>query len=84
VARKPKRRPKAEEPLKSKHENPVKRFAEEVETHLMEGAELATSTTSAETNVAMAALGVIEGPGESKPKAGKKPAKPDKTRPKAR
>jgi hypothetical protein len=84
VARNPKRKAKAEEPVKSKHENPVKRFAEEVELHLMEGAELATSTTSAETNVAMAALGAIEGPGESKPKAGKKSVKRDKTRPKAR
>jgi hypothetical protein len=84
VARKPKRQAKAEEPVKSKHENPVKRFAEQVESHLMEGAELATSTTSAETNVAMAALGAIEGPGEPKPKAEKKPAKRDKARPRAR
>jgi hypothetical protein len=84
VARKPKRQSKPEEPAKSKHENPIKHFAEEVESHLIEGAELATSTTSAETNVAMAALGAIEGPGEPKPKTEKKPGKRDKARPRAR
>jgi len=62
----------------------IKRLAEEVEAHLIEGAELATSTTSAETNVAMAALGAIEGPGEPEPKAETKPGKRNKARPKAR
>src|ERR1700739_4971368 len=70
---------------KPKHgENPIKRFVEEVESHLIEGAELATATTSAETNVAMAALGAIEGPGEPKASAEKKPGKRGKARPKAR
>ena len=68
-------------------ENPIQRIAEEVEAHLIEGAELATSTTSAETNVVLAALGTIEGPQagdqaktEKKAHAGKK----RKPRPKAR
>ncbi len=68
-------------------ENPIQRIAEEVEAHLIEGAELATSTTSAETNVVLAALGTIEGPQagdqpetEKKGHAGKK----RKARPKAR
>lgn len=63
----------------------LKRFAEEVEAHLIEGAELATTTSSAETNVAMAALGAIEGPPEPKDQAEKKPArKRSKLRPQAR
>jgi hypothetical protein len=79
---KARQQPDAQEP---KHENPIKRFAEEVESHLLEAGELATSTTSAETNVAMAALGAIEGPGDPEPKPKKKPgAKRGKARPKAR
>ncbi|HEY9288069.1 MAG TPA: hypothetical protein VIT43_08615 [Candidatus Dormibacteraeota bacterium] len=63
----------------------LKRLAEEVEAHLIEGAELATATASSETNVAMAALGAIEGPAEAKDQAEKKPArKRGKPRPKAR
>lgn len=63
----------------------LKRLAEEVEAHLIEGAELATATSSAETNVAMAALGAIEGPPEPKDEAKKKPGrKRGKPRPKAR
>ena len=63
----------------------LKRLAEAVEAHLIEGAELATATTSAETNVAMAALGAIEGPPEPKAEAENKPgAKRGKPRPKAR
>jgi hypothetical protein len=56
-------------------ENPIKRVAEEVESHLLEGAELATSTTSAETNVALAALGAIEGPPDEESNTETKPAK---------
>jgi hypothetical protein len=68
-------------------QNPIERIAEEVEAHLIEGAELATSTTSAETNVVLAALGAIEGPqAEDQPKAEKKSdaGKKRKARPKAR
>jgi hypothetical protein len=72
--------------VKPHHENPIHRLAEEVEAHLIEGAELATSTTSAETNVVLAALGAIEGPQVPKPKAEKKRdgGKKRKPRPKAR
>jgi hypothetical protein len=56
-------------------ENPIKRVAEELESHLLEGAELATSTSSAETNVALAALGAIEGPPGEEPDAETKRAK---------
>jgi hypothetical protein len=63
----------------------LKRLVEEVESHLIEAGELATSTTSAETNVAMAALGAIEGPGDPEPKAAKKrAARRNKARPKTR
>lgn len=63
----------------------LKRLAEAVEAHLIEGAELATATSSPETNAAMAALGAIEGPGDSDAQAEKKPGgKRSKPRPKAR
>jgi acyl-CoA reductase-like NAD-dependent aldehyde dehydrogenase len=45
-----------------KRENVIERLAEELEARFFEGAELATRTTSAETNLALAALGAIEGP----------------------
>jgi hypothetical protein len=65
-------------------ENLIERIAEEVESHLIEGAELATSTTSAETNVALAALGAIEGPRTPKePKAEKKPNGGKRTKPRS-
>ena len=54
-------------------ENVIQRVAEEVEARFLEGAEMATETTSAETNVALAALAAIEGPRESKSKAEGKP-----------
>jgi hypothetical protein len=57
-----------------KRENVVQRVAEELEARFFEGAELATQTTSAETNVALAALGAIEGPPDAQPKAGGKAA----------
>ena len=49
-----------------KHENVIQRVAEELEARFFEGAELATETSSAETNVALAALGAIEGPRDIK------------------
>jgi hypothetical protein len=57
-------------PPKPKHrENIIQRIGEEIEARFFEGAELATETTSAETNVALAALGAIEGPRDEAPKA---------------
>lgn len=55
-------------------ENAIERFAEGVEARFFEGAEMATETTSAETNVALAALAAIEGPREPKPASKGKPA----------
>ena len=76
-------KPKAAAP---KRENPIKHFAEEVEEHLIEGAELATSTTSPETNAVLAIEGAIVGPRVPKANAEKKlgNAKPKKVRPKNR
>ena len=62
----------------------IERIAEEVESRFLEGAEMATETTSAETNAALAALAAIEGPrdseeAEAKPAHGKrKPARSKK------
>jgi hypothetical protein len=56
---------------KPHHENAIQRIGEEIEARFFEGAELATETSSAETNIALAALGAIEGPREAK-----QPAKP--------
>ena len=56
-----------------RRENIIQRAAEEVEARFFEGAEQATDTTSAETNVVLAALAAIEGPHDSKPKAEGKP-----------
>jgi hypothetical protein len=62
-------------PAKPRHkENAIERFAEKVEARFFEGAEMATETTSAETNVALAALAAIEGPREPKPAPKGKPA----------
>ena len=59
--------PKKAAPKKAPHrENAIERFAERLEERFFEGAELATETSSAETNVALAALGAIEGPRDSK------------------
>jgi hypothetical protein len=55
-----------------KRENVIQRVAEELEARFFEGAEMATETTSAETNVALAALGAIEGPRDAPPQAGRK------------
>ncbi len=57
-----------------KRENVIERVAEELEARFFEGAELATETTSAETNLALAALGAIEGPPDVQPEAGRKAA----------
>jgi len=51
---------------KAKRENVIERVAEELEARFFEGAELATETSSAETNIALAALGAIEGPRDVK------------------
>ena len=53
-------------PKKPKRENLIERVAEELEARFFEGAELATETSSAETNIALAALGAIEGPRDVK------------------
>ena len=68
------------------HENPIEHFAEEVEERFLEGAELATSTTSPETNALLAVEGAIVGPRVPKDKAEKKrsDAKPKKVRRKKR
>jgi hypothetical protein len=74
-------------PKKPPHrENAIERFAERLEERFFEGAELATETSSAETNVALAALGAIEGPRDSKQPARQKAtnAKSKKPRPKKR
>jgi len=78
--------PKKAAPKKLKSENAIQRIGEELEARFFEGAEMATGTTSAETNVALAALAAIEGPREPKPaskgKAGN--AKRKSPRPKKR
>jgi hypothetical protein len=58
---------------KERGEGFLGRIADEVEARFFEGAEMATETTSAETNAALAALAAIEGPQESE-KAEAKPA----------
>jgi hypothetical protein len=55
-----------------KRENIIERVAEELESRFFEGAELATGTTSAETNIALAALGAIEGPHDAEPAPARK------------
>lgn len=70
MAKKPAKKPAT----KSAHrENLIERVAEEVEARFLEGAEMATETTSAETNIALAALAAIEGPREPKAKSEAKP-----------
>ena len=87
AAKKPARkRPKSPSPLagERREEGFLGRFAEDVESRFLEGAEMATETTSAETNAALAALAAIEGPrgsekAEAKPAHGKrKPARSKK------
>ena len=71
---------------KPRRENLIQRVAEEIEARFLEGAEMATETTSAETNVALAALAAIEGPHDAPdtPKGKAAHAKRKRPRPKAR
>ena len=87
AAKKPgRKRSKSPSPLagERRDEGFLGRFAEDVESRFLEGAEMATETTSAETNAALAALAAIEGPrgsekAEAKPAHGKrKPARSKK------
>lgn len=71
MAKKPTKKAAAKPPHK---ENAIERFAERVEARFFEGAEMATETTSAETNIALAALAAIEGPHDPKPAPKGKPA----------
>ena len=52
---------KTTNPQPVRHENVIQRAAEEVEARLLEAGEMLTETTSAETNLALAALTAIEG-----------------------
>jgi hypothetical protein len=74
--------PKKAAPRKPPHrENAIERFAERLEERFFEGAELATETSSAETNVALAALGAIEGPRDIKQPAKAKATHAKRKRP---
>ena len=76
MTKKPARKkPKSPSPLAGERQDEgfLGRFADEVESRFLEGAEMATETTSAETNAALAALTAIEGPKDSE-KAEAKPA----------
>jgi hypothetical protein len=64
--------PKKAAAKKPKRENVIERIGEELEARFFEGAELATETSSAETNIALAALGAIEGPRDAKQPAAAK------------
>jgi hypothetical protein len=61
-------------PTRAKRENVIEHLAQEIESRFFEGAEMATETTSAETNVVLAALGAIEGPHDVEPKRTRKAA----------
>jgi hypothetical protein len=71
---------KSKKPTVKRRENAIQRAAEEVEARFLEGAEMATETTSAETNVALAAWTAIRGPEDDE---GKPAAKPQNANPKA-
>jgi acyl-CoA reductase-like NAD-dependent aldehyde dehydrogenase len=58
---KKRRAKKTAQPPVRRRENLVQRIAERVETRLLEAGEMATETTSAETNLALAALTAVEG-----------------------
>ena len=83
MAKKPAKKTAAKTPHR---ENLIQRIGEEVEVRFFEGAEMATETTSAETNIALAALAAIEGPRDPKPTPKGKPtdAKRKSPRPKKR
>jgi hypothetical protein len=71
MAKKPAKKPGAKSPHR---ENLIERAGEALEARFFEGAEMATETTSAETNVALAALAAIEGARDPAPKSEGKPA----------
>lgn len=48
----------------------IERVAEDLESRFLAAAEVATETTSAETNLAMAALTAIKGPPKAEPSGG--------------
>jgi hypothetical protein len=59
-------------PAQPRHkENPIEHLEQVIESRFFEGAEQATDTTSAETNVVLAALAAIEGPHDAKAVAAK-------------
>jgi hypothetical protein len=62
----------------------VEHLAQELEARFLEGAEMATETTSAETNIALAALGAIEGPHDVEPKAKNKAANAKRKSPRSK
>ncbi|MDQ6711286.1 MAG: hypothetical protein M3Z11_12130 [Candidatus Dormibacteraeota bacterium] len=51
------------------HETLIERVGDEIESRFLAAAEVATGTTSAETNLATAALRAIEGPAKPEPPA---------------
>jgi hypothetical protein len=51
------------------HESVIERVGDELEARFLAAAEVATGTTSAETNLANAALRAIEGPEKGEPAA---------------
>ncbi|GAC1483758.1 MAG: hypothetical protein PVSMB9_09550 [Candidatus Dormibacteria bacterium] len=56
-------KPQTNEP--QQHESFIERVGDELESRFIAAAEVATGTTSAETNLATAALRAIEGPEET-------------------
>ncbi len=59
----------AEETKPEHHESIIERVGDELESRFIAAAEVATGTTSAETNLATAALRAIEGPAKPEPAA---------------
>jgi hypothetical protein len=86
MAKKPLPKKSRSSAVKPHHENVIQRVAEEVEARFFEGAEMATETSSAETNAALAALAAIEGPHDTPtpPKPRAPHAKRKRARSKAR
>jgi len=74
MAKKPAKNEKASASEPKHKENILERAVDVIEERFLEGAELATETTSAETNLALAALGAIEGPRDTEPEVEAKPA----------
>jgi hypothetical protein len=88
MAKKPAKKVAAKSPSTAKpphKESALHHLEQIIESRFFEGAEMATETTSAETNVALAALAAIEGPREPKTPKGKAAnAKRKSPRPKKR